>query len=174
MAARPPVENGSADTDSLFGERDRAWKLVKSAPPVRLLFGSYGFNRAVTFFYSDNPAQVPTSAARRFTGRPTTTPVLLDSLWHLGYGNPWDPPPAYEGDMSDCVAGNPGMKAYCTSRHYAHTNALFLDWSVRRVGLKELWTLTWLRDWDTAGPWTKAGGVQPEDWPQWMRGFKDY
>ena len=27
---------------------------------------------------------------------------------------------------------------------------------------------------DTAGPWTMAGGVQPEDWPQWMRGFKDY
>jgi hypothetical protein len=24
------------------------------------------------------------------------------------------------------------------------------------------------------GPWTKAGGVQPDDWPEWMRGFKDY
>jgi hypothetical protein len=27
---------------------------------------------------------------------------------------------------------------------------------------------------DTANEWTKAGGVQPDDWPEWMRGFKDY
>ena len=53
-------------------------------------------------------------------------------------------------------------------------NAAFLDWSVRKVGLKELWTLKWSRTFDTAGPWTKAGGVEPEDWPQWMRKFKDY
>jgi hypothetical protein len=24
------------------------------------------------------------------------------------------------------------------------------------------------------GPWTKAGAVKPEDWPHWMRKFKDY
>lgn len=62
---------------------------------------------------------------------------------------------------------------------------LFRDWSVRKVGLKELWTLKWDgrkfhtnkwydRKFDTSGPWTLAGGVQPEDWPEWMRGFKDY
>jgi hypothetical protein len=27
---------------------------------------------------------------------------------------------------------------------------------------------------DTANKWTRAGGVQPEDWPEWMRRFKDY
>jgi hypothetical protein len=42
------------------------------------------------------------------------------------------------------------------------------------VGLKGLWTLKWSRDFDTAGRWTRAGGVQPEDWPDWMRRFKDY
>jgi hypothetical protein len=51
---------------------------------------------------------------------------------------------------------------------------VFLDWSVRKVGLKELWTLKWDREFDTAGPWTKAGGVRPGDWPEWMRRFKDY
>jgi hypothetical protein len=45
---------------------------------------------------------------------------------------------------------------------------------VRRVGLKELWLLKWHPLFDTAGPWTKAGGVQREDWPPWMRRFKDY
>jgi prepilin-type processing-associated H-X9-DG protein len=60
------------------------------------------------------------------------------------------------------------------NRHDGGINALFLDWSVRKVGLKELWNLKWRKDWDTAGPWTKAGGVTPEAWPEWMRRFKDY
>jgi hypothetical protein len=31
-------------------------------------------------------------------------------------------------------------------------NGLFLDWLVRRIGLKELWTLKWEPKYDTAGP----------------------
>jgi len=66
------------------------------------------------------------------------------------------------------------MGTFCINRHDGHVNGLFLDWSVRKVGLKELWTLQWCRDFDTHGRWTTAGGVQPEDWPEWMRRFKDY
>ena len=46
--------------------------------------------------------------------------------------------------------------------------------SLRQVGLKELWTLKWASDYDRQGPWTKAGGVDRDRWPQWMRDFKDY
>jgi prepilin-type N-terminal cleavage/methylation domain-containing protein len=53
-------------------------------------------------------------------------------------------------------------------------NCVFMDFSVRKIGLKQLWTLKWHRQFETAGPWTKAGGVQPEDWPEWMKRFKDY
>jgi prepilin-type processing-associated H-X9-DG protein len=60
------------------------------------------------------------------------------------------------------------------NRHSGKINGLFLDWSVRRIGLKELWTLKWNKQFNTAGEWTKAGGVQPEDWPKSMRRFKDY
>ncbi|MBN1975238.1 MAG: type II secretion system protein [Sedimentisphaerales bacterium] len=62
----------------------------------------------------------------------------------------------------------------CINRHNGGVNSLFLDWSVRKVGLKELWKLKWHEDFNTNGPWTIAGGVKPEDWPEWMRGFKDY
>ena len=36
-----------------------------------------------------------------------------------------------------------------------------------------------LRQWGTPlalymEDWTRAGGVQPEDWPAWMRKFRDY
>jgi hypothetical protein len=53
-------------------------------------------------------------------------------------------------------------------------NMMFLDWSVRKVGLKELWMFKWHRKYDTAGPWTTAGGVMPDEWPEWMRHFKNY
>lgn len=49
-----------------------------------------------------------------------------------------------------------------------------VDGSVRKVGLKGLWTLKWHQSFNTAGPWTKTGGVLPEDWPEWVRPFKEY
>ncbi len=65
------------------------------------------------------------------------------------------------------------MHTVCINRHQGGINMVFMDGSVRKVGLKELWTLKWCRD-ITTSPWTKAGGVELEDWPQWMRKFKDY
>jgi prepilin-type processing-associated H-X9-DG protein len=66
------------------------------------------------------------------------------------------------------------MMHFALQRHQTGTNVLFLDWSVRAVGLKELWTLKWHRKYPINGPLTKAGGVQPSSWPEWMRNFKDY
>jgi len=66
------------------------------------------------------------------------------------------------------------MHFSCINRHIGYANVLFMDWSSRKVGLKELWTLKWHRQYDTVGSWTTAGGVVPTDWPQWMKGFKDY
>jgi len=52
---------------------------------------------------------------------------------------------------------------------------VFVDFNVRKVGLKELWTLKWHRQFDNkTTAWTKGGGVTPDDWPDWMRKFKDY
>jgi len=70
-------------------------------------------------------------------------------------------------------SGN-NMARCAINRHNGTVNSLFLDFSARKVGLKELWTLKWHRSFNTAGPWTLAGGVQPEDWPEWMRDFRDY
>jgi hypothetical protein len=49
-----------------------------------------------------------------------------------------------------------------------------MDWSIRKLGLKELWTLAWSPDFNVNGPFTRAAGMQAEDWPAWMRRFKDY
>jgi len=84
-------------------------------------------------------------------------------------------PPSYDGEPRTGT-GNTGdeMRIFCINRHDGFVNSLFMDWSVQKVGLKELWTLKWHRSYNIAGPWTIDGGVKPGDWPKWMRKFKDY
>ena len=101
-------------------------------------------------------------------------PVFADTMWRGGFprevGTPGDPP-EYEGQW---ISWPQEMHHFCIDRHNGFINHLFMDWSVRKVGLKELWTLKWHRNFDTSGVWTGAGGVRPTDWPEWMRSFKDY
>jgi len=105
-----------------------------------------------------------------------TVPVFFDSVGPLvDMYDDKKPPP--ECDAIPTRLGT--LRSFpndsvCINRHDGGVNSLFMDWSVRKVGLKELWTLKWHTQYNTRGPWTKAGGVKPGDWPQWMRGFKDY
>jgi prepilin-type processing-associated H-X9-DG protein len=99
-----------------------------------------------------------------------SVPMFLDALRFDLWPLPTDRPAeneyaAWTGNM---------MARCCINRHNGAVNCLFVDGSVRKVGLKELWTLKWHRSFDTAGPWTKAGGVLPTDWLEWMRGFREY
>ncbi len=70
------------------------------------------------------------------------------------------------------------MNRFCINRHQQGINGIFLDYSVRKVWLKELWTLKWGRNFNPVNPWTKAGGARPDDWAGWgdgwMANFKDY
>jgi prepilin-type N-terminal cleavage/methylation domain-containing protein/prepilin-type processing-associated H-X9-DG protein len=105
-----------------------------------------------------------------------TVPVFLDSgmSWVTTVGAT-DSPPPFDSVPTVTLETFWGFGHVCAiNRHDAGINVLFLDWSARKVGLKELWTLKWRKEWDTAGPWTKAGGVKPDAWPAWMRRFKDY
>ena len=95
-------------------------------------------------------------------------PLFTDSMWLDGWPNETNAPPQFFDDM------NNSMTRYCIDRHQGGTNCLFLDWSVRKIGCKELWTLKWHRNFNTQGAWTKAGGVLPSDWPLWMKGLREY
>jgi prepilin-type N-terminal cleavage/methylation domain-containing protein/prepilin-type processing-associated H-X9-DG protein len=83
-------------------------------------------------------------------------------------------PPERDSVPTAILPLGPGMDVFCINRHDGYVNALFMDSCVKKVGLKELWTLKWHREFDTVGPWTRAGFARPEDWPQWMRHFRDY
>jgi len=106
----------------------------------------------------------------------SNVPVMADGTWRAdGQPYPTDSPPNFEGEPRTGVGttGNE-MRIFCINRHDGFINTLFMDWTVRTVGLKELWTLRWHCHFDTNGCWTKAGSVWPDDWPEWMRNFKDY
>jgi prepilin-type processing-associated H-X9-DG protein len=98
-------------------------------------------------------------------------PLFMDALRFNIFPRQTDTPPTVE-DMA--WTGMEHMRRICIDRHDGGINMAFLDWSVRKVGLKEEWTLKWHKAYNTAGPWTFAGGVQPADWPDWMRPLKDY
>ena len=127
--------------------------------------GSYGvnFGCSVTSFTVESHLflkRFGTSAKGQYN-----IPVFLDSSlpWTTFLWDGLRPAPTEEEETSCCI-----------NRHNGGVNSLFLDWSVRKVGLKELWKLSWTPVFNTNGPWTTAGGVKPEDWPEWMRGFRDY
>ena len=141
--------------------------------PAPRFVGSYGMNQFLFRpHFQSTLTFVPISESSRGAnvfslGNKANIPVVLDSAWPWGAPpSASEPPPAHEFSASSWP--------FCLSRHDDFVNGVFLDWSVRKIGLKELWKLKWFQDFDTNGPWTKAAGVQPEDWPPWMRNMKDY
>ena len=100
-------------------------------------------------------------------------PLLLGAQRYNGVVDSVDGPPEYDG-QGWAEGGGGRMLRYCLNRHDGFVNGLFMDFSLRKIGLKELWTFKWHRQYDTSGHWTTAGGCSPGDWPEWMSSFKDY
>jgi len=101
-------------------------------------------------------------------------PVFGDSTWHDAWPLDIDRPAEFPDAFGIGDRGTTGeMNHFCIDRHKGFINMLFMDWSTRNVGLKELWTLKWHREFNINGPWTKAGGARPEDWPVWLRNLPD-
>jgi len=139
--------------------------------------GSYSINSWTNYMTKDRGDRKKEWFWKNTQGVKNTNniPVFADATWHDAWARHTDTPPEFPDEFGWGDKGTSGeMKHFCIDRHDGFINSLFMDWTVRKVGLKELWTLKWHRDFSTAGPWTKAGSVQPSDWPQWMRGFKDY
>ena len=137
-------------------------------------YGSYGIN-----LYASNPMAgkeggKPASYywRRRDISGAAEIPLFVDDRWWDTRPHHTDQPPAHEGQVDDWTTN--AMKMICLFRHNGFVNGAFVDFSTRRIGLKELWSLRWHREYNTRGPWTRAGGARPEDWPEWMRGFKNY
>ena len=157
---------GEFRSGSTFG----AWEFTGLGSPFRC---SYGFNSHFFRFpwiHTNTHSILYRMGLDTFSVRGSAhIPVFLDATRYQATPESNDSPPSRE-----LYDGGFDMRSFCINRHSGHVNGLFLDWSVRKIGLKELWTLKWNPQFNTADKWTRAGGVQPEDWPQWMRRFKEY
>jgi prepilin-type N-terminal cleavage/methylation domain-containing protein len=137
-------------------------------------YASYGENEWLCNRGTDTIGGYIENYWKKIDVRPAENiPIFLDCFWYDIWPFDIDRPPDYDGSRNN-LSGSNEMRRVCLNRHKAAVNSAFLDWSVRKVGLKELWTFKWHRNFDVNGMWTIAGGVQPSDWPEWMRGFKDY
>ncbi len=189
MATRPSVpgtrgtfrvsSSAGVQIEGYAGWSTEAWQVLTPSPPF---FGSYGYNHALFHGFRAETisgdaglwGSSPIPNVNVFSLREhTSIPVMLDattpmSNWTMGV------PSALTPRLNTGGGAGTGLSPFATNRHGRETNGMFLDWSVRKVGLKELWALKWASDFDRANPWTKAGGVQPDDWPKWMRDCKDY
>jgi prepilin-type N-terminal cleavage/methylation domain-containing protein len=163
--ARKPAIEFLDSSDWHLGNTYAAWSLRSTVSHVRVDC-SYGLN-----VWAQSVLE-PEADARYWQTVPgkgaNNVPLLVDSVyWWSCRSNIGDPP-----EFED--AWTTSTLPCCMNRHRGFVSAVFMDWSSRMVGVKELWTFTWHREFDTSGPWTKAGGVQSENWPQWMRSYKDY
>jgi len=164
-SARKPASETLNSSDWQLGGTNLAWSLRSPAERVRLDC-SYG----LSIWAQSVPEPKPDAKYwQTIPGKGAgNIPMLTDSvLWWASRSSVGEPP-----QHEDVWADN--SLPCCMNRHNGFITGVFMDWSSRSIGVKELWTLKWHRDFDTNGPWTRAGGIRPEDWPEWIRRFKDY
>ncbi|MHC4070252.1 MAG: type II secretion system protein [Planctomycetota bacterium] len=138
-------------------------------------FGSFGINSWVLNPPEGQEVKGPPKKYWRTADvkKAANVPLFLDAWWFDGWSESTNEPLEFEDIY---ISGNSmeAMGDFCVNRHNGFLDGLFLDFSVRKIGIKELWKLKWHRTFNTDDRWTIAGGVNPDDWPEWMQGFKDY
>ena len=181
-ATKPVVDEASGAVPRSNWSFFHAWgiftgdKVGKYPYPENGIAGSYGLNGYLLSIDNDKydgrvSAQVGWRKSHQIKQAPDV-PVMLDALNIQLWPEPDDPPGPNEVE----AWGMARMGAACIDRHNGFAGVAFADSSARKVGLKELWTLTWYQKFKTNGPWTMAGGVgtNGNDWPDWIRRYKDY
>jgi prepilin-type N-terminal cleavage/methylation domain-containing protein/prepilin-type processing-associated H-X9-DG protein len=137
-------------------------------------YGSYGVNGWVE--NPDTDISGATPDLTRYWRTPNvksagTIPLLFDEPWVDAWPLDVDVPPDYDNEAwGSCSM----MGRLCKSRHDGYVNMLFVDNTVRKVGLKELWMLKWHKKYNTCGTYTKCGKIRRAGWPKWMQDFKDF
>jgi len=176
-ATKPWVDKDGVNTglEGTFRGVTMAWGYMNQSHWVKPMKGSYGING---YCVDPSPGSEPRGQANWYWRGPTVSgaanvPLFLGAQRYNGVVDSVDDPPEFDGQAWD-AGGDGRMVRYCLNRHDGFVNGLLLDFSARKIGLKELWTFKWHRRYDTAGPWTTAGGCLPSDWPEWMKSFKDY
>jgi len=174
--AKKTVKNMDGSDGPGFGKEPfAAWGYESSFFKVRTDYGSYGVNGWLENKPSGwtNPQRELKFWRKSFTIKsPAIVPLMTDAQWIDGWPEPDNAPPQEENSRWN--SGGSHMVRFVQNRHKERQCVVFADGSVATAGLKQLWIFKWHRNYDTAGPWTIAGGAMPDKWPEWMKRFKDY
>ncbi len=141
-------------------------------PPATMCdYGSYGMNGWVCNPPADAPYFQSHDVARNNwrtanVAGADNIPLFTDNQWVDAWPSHTDLVPEYDGEPWGDYASYSHMVRVCLNRHSGFVNSAFLDFSARKVGLKELWKLKWHRNFDVNYP--------PPAWPEWMQDFQDY
>lgn len=127
-------------------------------------YGSYGWNWWLCDQYRDSEADKYWKNINTIPGHRNEIPMFVDALWVDALPRPTDNPPDGYYTFIDRSMGS-----FCIDRHNGFVNGVFVDFSVRSIGLKELWELRWYHGWPAD---RRAAGTPA--WPDWMKNFKDY
>ena len=149
--------------------------------------GSYGVNEWTSNAPSETLGYFGDPAGKRWWKTPNVRaanniPLVLDGIWSGTYCRSGTNQPMGFPNCSVVQASHNYIGQHCRQRHGVHVNSVFVDFSVRKVGLKELWTFEWYPGDDTANPYTIVGhgGNKQEcadHWDtnaEWMKNMKEY
>ena len=138
--------------------------------------GSYGMNQYVSHSLGGG-RQADELWKHAFVKRAAYIPLMLDSARPGQTPLPEDNPPEYDGEIYFSEPSDVDeIKGFCQNRHNERVNGLFLDFSTRTVGLKELWELWWHPNWHL----DRETVPRPDfctvtgDYNGWMCHMKDY
>jgi len=167
MAVKLAAPNGASATLEVGGDKFTAWgKTLPVSGRAEGDFGSYGINGWV-YVCADTTLYGKPAAA--FWKTPNVSggseiPLFLDCWFWCGWPDHTDTPPSFDGERWPNDVDS--MQRFCIDRHQQAINGVFLDYSVRKIWLKELWRLKWSKRFDIH--------ASPPVWPEWMAHFKDH
>ena len=146
-------------------------------PVSRTFKGSYGLNFWFTESTGGDRDTIPDRNWQTIYVKGTAqVPLFTDSAVSGFAPLHWDSPPEWDGHIYEGDTDIHEIRSCCLNRHHEAINVLFVDSSVRKVGLKELWQLRWNRKWfinehrfdDPYPPW------RFRDPTHWMYSFRNY
>ncbi|MHC4467511.1 MAG: type II secretion system protein, partial [Planctomycetota bacterium] len=142
-------------------------------------YGSYGKNEFVTYTTEDAVGEWASSDfyLNIRVKNVAKIPLLGDCDFAGGFPHVEDIPA--ETKFHGAPIDDDETNRWNLDRHRLSVNLTFLDWSVRKVGLRQLWSLKWSKQMDDAGlnAWripNVPDWNDPMQWPEWMRNSKNY
>ena len=143
-----------------------AWGIYNNGSYLNNVAGSYGFNWWMYKHQRDTDMGHNLSKAwERFDARKASEiPLIFDCFFHGAYPEAMHMPATTQTTNAIWEAEDMGW--VCIDRHDGYINLVFLDGSVKKVELVDLYTLSWNRKFQSE--WQKRISYRYPTWPDWM------